>query len=73
MSGDGITANVIRPEDALVCGMCGEGAGEAGDVEIEEEMGMRRPARVLDPKKPKPEEVEEHNKIHLPYRNWCRH
>ena len=29
--------------------------------------------KKLDPKEPTKEEREEHEKTHLPYRNWCRH
>ena len=27
--------------------------------------------KMLDPRLPTPEEVEEHYRFHLPYRNWC--
>ena len=41
--------------------------------EEEGESGMRRVVKKLDPKQPSKEEIEEHEKTHLPYRNWCRH
>ena len=28
---------------------------------------------ILDPRMPTVKEVEEHNRTHLPYRNWCPH
>ena len=32
---------------------------------------MRNPRKLLDPKLPSRQEVEEHCLTHLPYRNWC--
>ena len=61
-------------EDDERCGICGadeEQIVNAGDED--EEYGTRRTKRMQDPRKPSPEEVEEHNKTHLPYRCWCRH
>jgi hypothetical protein len=37
------------------------------------EEGSRRTQKMMDPRKPSPEEVAEHEMTHLPYRNWCRH
>ena len=55
----------------------GEGAGGAaaaeGVEEMEPEAGVRRPERMVDPKLPNRAEVEEHQKTHLPFRNWCKH
>ena len=34
-------------------------------------MGERISRKVLDPQEPTKEEREEHEKTHLPYRNWC--
>ena len=48
-----------------------EAEAEIGDDEEQEE--GRKPRVLKDPKKPKPEEVEEHMKTHLPYRSWCPH
>ena len=28
---------------------------------------------MTDPRMPRAEEVAEHEKTHLPFRNWCRH
>jgi hypothetical protein len=39
----------------------------AGDGE--EEFGKRVPKKMSDPCKPKQEDIDEHNKSHLPYRN----
>ena len=51
--------------------------GVAGDpVEIEadgEEFGSRRTALMTEARKPRKEEVIEHEKTHLPFRSWCRH
>ena len=41
--------------------------------EIPEEFGTRAPKKMQDPKVPRREEIDEHNKLHLPYRSWCRH
>ena len=45
------------------------------DVEEDEdeEYGVRRSVKKLDPREPSKEEREEHEKTHLPFRNWCRH
>ena len=49
-------------------------ASPAEEVTAEEEVhGERRTVRMTDPKKPRPEEILEHEKTHLPFRNWCRH
>ena len=42
-------------------------------AENEEEYGVRKPMRKLDPREPSKQEKEEHDKTHVPYRNWCRH
>ena len=34
---------------------------------------MRRSVKKLDPREPSKEEREEHEKTHLPFRNWCQH
>ena len=41
--------------------------------EDEDEYGVRRSVKKLDPREPSKEEREEHEKTHLPSRNWCRH
>ena len=47
---------------------------EAGVEEDDDaESGMRSTFRMLDPVKPSPAEVDERNKAHLPYRNWCKY
>ena len=68
--------DVVRPREE--CGVCGigdgEGEGEGCEVEAEEgEAGRRRTTKVADPVKPREEEVDEHEKTHLPYRSWCGH
>ena len=42
--------------------------------EVEDlQRGERVPVRVQDPKLPTPQEIDEHNLTHLPYRSWCCH
>ena len=64
--------------------MSGQGSGELvthrkteTDGELveddEEECGVRKTVKKLDPREPSKEEREEHDKTHLPFRNWCRH
>jgi len=43
------------------------------DEDEDAEKGKRKQEKMQDPKKPSREEVEEHEKVHLPYRSWCRH
>ena len=57
-SGDGEN-NVVRPMDNF----------EAQNVEA----GVRKPAKLHDPRTPAPEEITEHNATHLPFRSWCTH
>ena len=45
-----------------------EDVEEDGD----EEYGVRRSVKKLDPREPSIEAREEHEKTHLPFRNWCR-
>jgi hypothetical protein len=46
---------------------------ESDDDELEGETGRRMTTRMPDPCKPSLNEIAEHDKTHLPYRNWCRH
>ena len=41
------------------------------DCEVSEEAVPCR--RLVDPKRPSQEEIDEHYKTHLPFRNWCPH
>ena len=41
--------------------------------ELEPEAGPRKPEKMADPKLPNKAEIEEHQKTHLPFRNWCKH
>jgi hypothetical protein len=53
-----------------------EQKGAAGEEQIEQEemqSGKRTCRKVLSPLEPTPQEVEEHQLTHLPFRNWCRH
>ena len=47
-----------------------EAAEEEGG---EEEFGKRVPVKKANPREPTKEEREEHEKTHIPFRNWCRH
>ena len=47
---------------------------EAGGEEVERFGAIRDERKVkelVDPRKPTAREVEEHERTHLPYRNWC--
>ena len=50
-----------------------EAQQERKGEEEEGESGMRRVVKKLDPRQPSKEEIEKHEKAHLPFRNWCRH
>jgi hypothetical protein len=43
---------------------------ECEKIEAEKE---RKVQRLGDPRRPTQTEVEDHNRTHLPYRNWCPH
>ena len=72
-------------ERCWVCGMEGDPEDEDEDrgvVRVEEAGGEdverfgairdeRRVKELVDPRKPTAKEVEEHERTHLPYRNWC--
>ena len=48
---------------------------ENGDGEVRRVKAIkdeRKVKDVVDPRRPTEREVEEHNRHHLPYRNWCR-
>ena len=60
---------IVRP--GMVGAVDGDGAADGDDHEFFED--ARAPVRVMDPKKPKHDEVEEHKLTHLPFRSWCRH
>ena len=40
---------------------------------IKAERDAKRMKSILDPRKPNEKDVEDHNRTHLPYRNWCPH
>ena len=46
---------------------------EEVEGESEEEFGKRVPMKKLSPREPTKQEREEHDKTHIPFRNWCRH
>ena len=39
----------------------------------EEEFGTRKPMRKGNPREPTKEEKEDHEKLHIPFKSWCRH
>ena len=48
--------------------------GDEANVEKIEDEEIQKPRRKLgNPRMPSPEEVDEHDKTHLPYRCWCKH
>ena len=79
--------SAIRPMVRARVGAVVEGVGGPGAVEEEPRMweeetdfededgeaGARTTRKMVDPVLPSPDEVLEHNKTHLPFRNWCRH
>ena len=71
----------VRPKEVL-----GLEEGDGLTMEMEEDIGGYRSVEVerkgkdeekrelrklIDPRKPTQEEVDEHELTHLPYRNWC--
>ena len=76
----------VRPK---VVGAMEDGAGDADglgrdaaarvdmgselDSDDEGETGQRKVEKMINPRLPTKEERLEHEKTHLPYRNWCRH
>ena len=42
-------------------------------AEDDVEAGLRQTRKLPDPRKPKPEDIAEHVKIHLPCHTWCKH
>ena len=46
---------------------------KTGEIEEEEEYGMRKTDRKQDPREPNAEAQLEHEKTHLPFRSGCRH
>ena len=68
-------ADAIRPlNDVEVNPEEGATVAEEGatfEASREQEYGVRNPRKLLDPKLPSQQEVDEHCLTHLPYRNWC--
>ena len=68
--------HVIRPKVGekvwTVKWVCAE-EDEVNVEDEEEEFGQRKVKKIQDPKAPTKEEREEHEKTHLPFRNWCKH
>ena len=60
----------VRPEseDEDEVGKGVEAGIEGDRIKAEKERQIRK---LVDPRKPTREEVEDHNRTHLPYRNWC--
>ena len=62
----GDSLSIIRP----LCDI-EVGPEEVMEAPMEQEYGIRNPRKLLDPKLPTEQEVEEHCLTSLPYRNWC--
>jgi hypothetical protein len=45
---------------------------EGEEISIEDDEDVEPLKMARDPKLPSPELVEAHNRIHLPYRSWCK-
>ena len=54
-------------DEDVVCEPCGNETTER----ISRDKGDKCVKRMLDPKLPTGEEVEDHYRFHIPYRNWC--
>jgi hypothetical protein len=54
-------------------GASGSGGGELTLKDYGCEQGERKPIKIMDPKLPTQEEVDDHFLDHLPYRSWCAH
>ena len=65
-SGEEAEASEEDAEKVMVSGHRGEEAERVKAVRDE-----RRVKDLVDPRKPSEKEVEEHERTHLPYRNWC--
>ena len=61
----------VRPEDS------DEEVGAAVSLGIEGEKikaeKEQKVQKLTDPRRPTQAEVDDHNRTHLPYRNWCPH
>ena len=57
---------VDEDDEKMECGKCEPERISAGGDE-------RQVRKMGDPRKPTAAEVEDHNRTHLPYRNWCLH
>jgi len=55
-------------DNEVECDVCV--GSEADRIEAEKERNVQR---MGDPRRPTQMEVEDHNRTHLPYRNWCPH
>ena len=43
------------------------------DIEVQDAGDVRTMKKMIDPKMPSRDEVQQHELTHLPFRNWCRH
>ena len=46
-------------------------AWESESEQREREREERDGKKLIDPRRPTDQEVEDHNRTHIPYRNWC--
>ena len=62
-----ILQNECESEEDIVCEM---GKGDVVErIKREEDKIVIK--KMLDPKLPTEKEVEDHERFHIPYRNWC--
>ena len=70
---DGVEEEPRAVEESGAVEEPGAAEEEAVLEDDEGEAGTRTTRKMLNPALPSPDEVLEHNKTHLPFRNWCRH
>ena len=67
----------MRKEEEPIVRHCktDENGGKVEEgIEAEvEEYGIRRPMKKTGPREPTREEKEDHETLHIPFRDWCRH
>ena len=70
---DGVEEEPRAVEESGAVEEPGAAEEEAVLEDDEGEAGTRTTRKMLNPALLSPDEVLEHNKTHLPFRNWCRH
>ena len=59
--------------DAIVCRNCNPKAVRPMEREILDVEEARQAAGLKQPNKPSEREVRDHERTHLPFRDWCKH